>query len=120
MIELTLPWPPSVNHYWMRNKNGSMRICQAGIDFRNATSGNALLSGITPGKVLFTGHVHVSITAFPPDRRKRDVDNILKCVLDALGKAGVYTDDSNVWKLTIQKMDPVDKNGSLIVRIESC
>ena len=33
---------------------------------------------------------------FPPDNRKRDLGNLDKCLLDALTKAGVWTDDSLV------------------------
>ncbi|NBW22487.1 MAG: RusA family crossover junction endodeoxyribonuclease, partial [Caulobacteraceae bacterium] len=40
------------------------------------------------------GSVRVVIEAFPPDRRKRDLDNILKSLLDALTHAGVWEDDS--------------------------
>lgn len=127
MIELTLPWPPSVNHYWMRNKNGSVRICQAGIDFRLAAVAAARQKGILPGKPMFTGDVTLYITAFPPDHRRRDADNILKCTLDALGtgkkgveKANVFVDDCCIQKFTVEKMKPVDKKGFLIVRIESC
>ena len=32
----------------------------------------------------------------PPDRRRRDLDNLYKCLFDALGHAGVYEDDSQI------------------------
>ena len=36
-MTITLPWPPSVNHYWLRNRNGSVRVSG---DFDNvATAG---------------------------------------------------------------------------------
>lgn len=34
--------------------------------------------------------------AFPPDRRRRDLDNLQKPTLDAMQHAGVYEDDSQV------------------------
>ena len=34
--------------------------------------------------------------AFPPDRRRRDLDNLQKPLLDALQHAGVYEDDSQI------------------------
>ncbi|NBW20709.1 MAG: RusA family crossover junction endodeoxyribonuclease [Caulobacteraceae bacterium] len=49
------------------------------------------------------GSVRVVIEAFPPDRRKRDLDNILKSLLDALTHAGVWEDDSQIEDLRIYR-----------------
>ncbi len=43
--------------------------------------------------------------AFPPDRRRRDLDNIQKPVLDAMQHAGVYLDDSQVDLLVTRRCD---------------
>jgi crossover junction endodeoxyribonuclease RusA len=43
--------------------------------------------------------------AFPPDRRRRDLDNIQKPVLDALQHAGVYEDDSQIDLLVTRRRD---------------
>jgi crossover junction endodeoxyribonuclease RusA len=59
----------------------------------------------------------VSILAYPPDRRKRDLDNVLKSLLDALMHAGVYSDDSQIDKLTISRNKPLD--GRVIVSIDT-
>lgn len=47
--------------------------------------------------------VNVSIDAFYPDRRLRDIDNILKALLDALTRAGMWDHDSQVEALSIRK-----------------
>ncbi len=54
--------------------------------------------------------------AFPPDRRRRDLDNLLKSVLDALEHAGVYADDSQI-DLLVTKRREVVPNGRLLVRV---
>jgi len=38
-----------------------------------------------------------------PDRRKRDLDNLLKCPLDALHHAKIICDDSQIDKITISR-----------------
>ena len=50
-----------------------------------------------------TGPVVVDIEAFMPDRRRRDLDNLLKGLLDSLTHAGVWEDDNQVVDLRIRK-----------------
>lgn len=94
-MTVTLPWPPSVNHYWQRNKNGGMRISAEGLSFRERVAWSL------PKHETLTGPLSVQIEAWAPDRRKRDLDNILKATLDALTHAGAMGDDSQVWDLRV-------------------
>jgi Holliday junction resolvase RusA-like endonuclease len=68
--------------------------------------------------------VAVSIVAFPPDNRTRDLDNILKALLDSLQHAGVIPDDNDVWGVAAYRHDPAPPHGHLTVYItrrgESC
>lgn len=97
---IVLPWPPSVNHYWRRSKNGMMHISAEGVAFREAVGWNALQQK-APRQLA--GDLIVDIEAFMPDRRRRDLDNILKALLDALTHAGVWLDDSQIVDLRIRK-----------------
>jgi Holliday junction resolvase RusA-like endonuclease len=45
-------------------------------------------------RVRFDGPVKVGLFLSPPDRRRRDGDNLEKAIMDALVKAGVIRDDS--------------------------
>jgi len=47
----------------------------------------------------------------PPDKRKRDLDNLLKPLLDAM-EGIVYDDDSQIDYLSIERMNLV-KSGSI-------
>ena len=54
---------------------------------------------------------------FPPDNRRRDIDNVFKALLDAMQHGGAYADDSQIVRLSIDKRMPVE-GGKTIVRIE--
>ena len=54
---------------------------------------------------------------FPRDKRKIDIDNRIKCVLDALQDAGVFNDDFQVDELTIVRGKTI-KGGGIRVLIE--
>lgn len=57
------------------------------------------------------------VEAYPPDRRRRDVDNIFKCLLDSLQWAQVYVDDGQIDKLYVERRE-VAPPGRVIVSIE--
>src|SRR5690606_9863874 len=74
-------------------------------------------SGGGPRKPPSDGRIALFMDAFPPDRRRRDLDNIQKPVLDALQHAGVYEDDSQIDLLLTRRRTPT-KGGALQVRID--
>lgn len=112
MIELNLPFPPSVNTYW-RTYNGRMLISEKGRAYRKAVADQVL---IQRGNKHYEGKVKMTIEAFRPDKRKRDLDNLLKAPLDALTHAGVYMDDQLIVDLRIFWAE--DDGGYLKVKIE--
>lgn len=112
MIYLRLPYPPSTNHYWLRNKNGGMRISPEGKAFR---LGVLVAVRATKARKM-AGMLSVGILSHPPDKRRRDIDNLLKATLDALQHAGLYADDNQISRLIIERGEPV-KVGMLIVTV---
>lgn len=112
MIELTLPWPPSNNVYY-RNVDGVMKISENGRAYRKAVAGQVL---IQRGAKQYAGRLAVEIEAHVPDKRRRDLDNLFKSVLDSLTHAGVWLDDSQVDELSIKRM-PI--GGLLKVRVST-
>lgn len=112
-MTIELPFPPSVNHYWLVNRNGSRRISDAGLAFRDET----ILAVRQAGFKAIEGRVALRISAHPPDERRRDLDNILKPILDALQHAGCYADDSQVDDLHILRGEKIER-GAVVVTIE--
>ena len=106
IFEVTLPWPPSVNNYWRHKVTGRLAtvyVTPEGKAYRKAVNYWVLEAATVQRYVKSAGPVRVVIEAFPPDRRKRDLDNILKSLLDSLTHAGVWEDDSQIQDLRIYK-----------------
>jgi len=112
MIEITLPWPPSVNTYW-RNFDGRMIISARGREYRETVGDQMTLQKMVKH---FKGQLKVEIEAFRPDKRRRDLDNLLKATLDGLAHAGVYEDDSQIVDLRIYWAKNI--GGMLKIKIE--
>jgi crossover junction endodeoxyribonuclease RusA len=113
VISLTLPFPPSVNHYWRRN-GGRYYIAAAGKAFRQAVLEEC---ADLVGKRPLTGRLAMTIGLNPPDRRRRDIGNLEKGIGDSLQAAGIFLDDAQVDRLLIIR-GGVRKPGSCTVLVE--
>ncbi len=107
----TLPYPPSVNHYYRRVGPRTL-ISREGRTYRRRVCSVLAASGTS----TLAGPVAVTVEVYPPDRRRRDLDNCLKSLLDALEKGGAYENDSQIVRLVAEKRDPVE-GGRAVVRI---
>ncbi len=112
MIIIELPWPPSANTYWRRNGSRYF-ISTKGQHYRTS-------AGWTCHKFRkhFSANMRlkISIDAYPPDKRKRDLDNLFKSVLDSLQYATVFVDDSQIDELAIRRMP--EREGRLVIKLE--
>jgi crossover junction endodeoxyribonuclease RusA len=100
-MELVLPYPPSVNHYW-RHFRGRTLISRLGRAYRQQVQTQCQGKGGQPPR---DGRLAVAMDAFPPDRRRRDLDNIQKASLDSMQHAGIYEDDSHYAELRIMRSE---------------
>lgn len=111
-VTIELPWPPSSNTYWRRNGSRYF-ISNKGQSYRKDA---AWLCHKFRGYFKGIDRLKLSILAYPPDRRKRDLDNLFKSVLDSLQHATVFVDDSQIDELSIKRMDT--KESKLIICLE--
>lgn len=108
-----LPWPPTVNTYWRSVVIGrSVRVLlsEAARQYRRDVV--RAVGRVRP----LTGPLSFTAVFCPPDRRRMDLDNRPKGLLDSLAKAGVFADDSQVRDMHTA-FGPVVEGGEVRVRI---
>ncbi|WP_313129497.1 RusA family crossover junction endodeoxyribonuclease [Pseudescherichia vulneris] len=118
-MKLVLPFPPSVNTYWRAPNKGPLKgrhlISAAGRKYQSAAC-VAIVEQLRrlpkPSRELAA----VKIILFPPDARRRDIDNYNKALFDALTHAGVWEDDSQVKRMLVE-WGPVTKKGRVEITI---
>lgn len=111
MLEVTLAFPPSTNHYW-RFVGRRVLISREGRAYRQAVCTRLKMLRIRP----LVGPLDVRIDLYPPDRRRRDCDNAQKCLVDSLQHGGAYIDDSQIKHLDTWLHEPVP-GGKAVVQI---
>ena len=99
-IELFLPFPPSINSYYVKTRNGVF-ISASGKAYHKRVLED-IKEQCGPMKPL-TSNVHLSVVLFMPDKRKRDLDNYMKPLLDSLTRCAFYEDDSQVDQLFVYR-----------------
>ena len=101
--------PPTVNHYWLQR--GLRRFLT-----KRATAFRRDIKDHCKGHRL-DGALSVRIDYHPPDRRKRDIDNIIKPILDALQHAHLFEDDYQVQKITAIRKSKVVEGGLVLIKV---
>lgn len=117
-MKMALPWPPSLNHYYRRVGRRTL-ISREGRQYRRALCGLlAPAGGSGIRKPPAGGRIALAMDAFPPDRRRRDLDNLLKCMQDCLAHAGQYRDDSQIDLLVVRRREVDRPDGHIVVTVE--
>ena len=111
-VRYELPYPPSVNNYW--HASGKRRyISPAGKKFTEEVFAVVKSQG---SKSFGDVSLGISVMIHPRSKRKFDLDNTLKAILDALMKADVYDDDSQFEYIEIARGEAKD-GGAAVVHI---
>lgn len=114
-LKMILPWAPSLNTYWRSLRKGPLAgrvlISERGRQYRTLV---ALIA--RKANACVQGKVAVHITAYPPDKRHRDLDNLFKGVLDSLQDARIFENDSLIDDLHIVRRE-IRTGGELHVTV---
>jgi len=107
--------PISVNHYLHSNKFGRKYLSVEAKEFQKllAEKLSTVITDTTKEKAIMELYTNkelvVCITLGFGDRRKRDVDNYSKMILDGL-QGTLFSDDAQIVRLEIEKKQPVEKS----------
>jgi len=97
VINLELPWPPSINEYWKPGKTlagrSTMYMTPRAKLFRNDSIW--LIKSQLRRYEPIPGALSVKIVLTPP-RNIGDIDNVIKPIFDALTHARVIGDDKQI------------------------
>ena len=115
VLQLTLPWPPrelspNARLHWRR-------LAAAKKSYRQACAMVVRQQGA--GKIDAPA-LAVSLTFVPPDRRLRDLDNLIASMKSGMdGLADVFGVDDRAWTLTAA-MDRENVGGMVRVEVSPC
>lgn len=110
MIQLSVPWPPSVNRIW-RAVAGRIILALVARQYKKQFSA-ALPTGRVPKPL--TGRLEVWLTMNPPDKlaasgKDWDIMNREKILCDCMTKQRVWLDDSQIDTMVITRGSPCPK-----------
>lgn len=104
-MKLVLPFPPSVNTYWRAPNSGPLKgrhlISAKGRAYQSAACA-AIIEQLRRLPKPSSSPASVEILLYPPDTRRRDIDNYNKALFDALTHAGIWEDDSQVKRMLVE------------------
>lgn len=123
MIEITLPYPPTVNHF---KRTGRILTTKSGKQYQPRVNTDAtkrfyyevwMLVRQSGLEGLGEATISLELDIYPPDKRKRDIDNVIKPTVDSLMRSGLFDDDSQIARLLVTRKVMISQ-GQIIVRIK--
>lgn len=115
-MKLTLPFPPSVNRLYRSIPRG--KICTT-ILSKEGREYRALVRSTVTAPETLRGRVRCVVWLNPPDRRRRDILNYTKILMDVLqvkDGVGAIEDDEQIDYVTVVR-GPVVRGGNVMVEI---
>ena len=101
--------PPTVNNY--KGRNGHREFLTD-----KALAFNGLVDSVVMRRKLNSERFEVGIALYFKDRRRCDIDNRVKPLLDAIVRAGLIPDDSQIDSIIVTREHDVKERTTLYVR----
>jgi len=98
LIVRQITYPPSANRLWRAVRGRQIKSAE----YRQWLEANAAHALAWPRVVALDGHYALHVVATAPDKRRRDLDNLLKPIGDLIQHLGLVTDDKNMRRLTAE------------------
>lgn len=115
ILRIEIPFPPTINHYYLYTPNGVI-LGAKGKKYRRDVG---LLLNRYKEYYSAEHRLALTINVYPPDKRKRDLDNVCKATMDALQHARIYSDDNQIDMLTVVRRNIVEF-GCLQIWMSEC
>lgn len=112
-VVLVLPWPPTINNYYKVARSGVKYLHKNVREYRLKVDED--IQEQAPGLCIDTP-IFMEVYLYPPDSRKRDLDNYMKGLLDALVNTNLLADDSLIDQLFVYRGEVVS-DGKVIIEI---
>lgn len=111
-VMVIVPWPPTGNHA-VRHAAGGHYLTREVVEYRREV---ARRCAMLP---RMTGRYRLRVELSPPDRRRRDIDNALKSLFDALVPAGFLPDDSMAYMRELHVLVDDHRYGTVVATAET-
>ena len=113
-ITLRLSYPPSANRLWRNIRGRTIKSAE----YRHWLA-------LVYGEILvarcgrISGAYRLEVRATAPDRRRRDIDNLLKPISDALVTSGVVADDCAAISVYAEWAPDIVTGGQIIATVRA-
>lgn len=108
MIMVDLPYPPSANRLWRIRQGGRGAYRAPEYDAWQHEASWAVRAAMPRASARIDVPYVLNVVAGRPDRRQRDLDNLIKPISDALKSGGAIKDDSLAQKIEIEWQDGIE------------
>lgn len=112
--KLVLPYPPTVNNYWIHVRNKKI-LSKRARDFQDEVL-VCVRKQYSEIDEPLECKLAMAIGLYVPDKRKRDIDNVIKPLFDALERARLFVNDFQIDYFCVNRLG-LKKGGQTLLKV---